>query len=259
MHTDEKWIIVISLVAAAAAAGDTVARQPIKYFYDRHHLAFFLDTATVEFVRPGLTIAVQSEAIASGGTITVTYTAQPMGHASPALRRSRVGLCNVLLDPRSSLPNLRQRFPALVRLVHRYYTEVGLLHGVLIRRSAIGLSGRPVTASGAMEVSRFSCMKFLSVRGVCDYAGPGSDSRYRRCRCCLPQPQLSRRTRIKFSRSSIPGPPMPLFTLHVPSRDSPRKTRGQDGFAVLLSCRALSSPASCLLFRKHSAAEDVRS
>ena len=25
---------------------------------------------------------------------------------------------------------------------------------------------------------------------------------------------------------------MPLFTLHVPSRDSPRKTRGQDGFAI---------------------------
>src|SRR5580704_10171422 len=75
-------------------------------------------------------------------------------------------------------------------------------------------------------------MKFLSVRGVCDYAGPGSDSRYRRRRCCLPQPRQSRRSRIKLSRSSIPGPPMPLFTLHVPPRHSPRKTRGQDGFAI---------------------------
>ncbi len=25
---------------------------------------------------------------------------------------------------------------------------------------------------------------------------------------------------------------MPLFTLHVPPRDGPRKTRGQDGFAI---------------------------
>jgi hypothetical protein len=25
---------------------------------------------------------------------------------------------------------------------------------------------------------------------------------------------------------------MPLFTLHVPPRDDPRKTRGQDGFAI---------------------------
>src|SRR5205085_11605989 len=33
-------------------------------------------------------------------------------------------------------------------------------------------------------------------------------------------------------RSSIPGPRMPLFTLHVPPRDDPRKTRGQDGIAI---------------------------
>ena len=37
---------------------------------------------------------------------------------------------------------------------------------------------------------------------------------------------------FKAFRSSIPGPPMPLFTLHVPPRDGPRKTRGQDGFAI---------------------------
>jgi len=73
MHTQKKWVIVISLVAAAAAAGDTVARKTISDFYDRHHLAAYLDQATLEFVRPGLTIAVQSAAIASDGTITATY------------------------------------------------------------------------------------------------------------------------------------------------------------------------------------------
>ena len=36
---------------------------------------------------------------------------------------------------------------------------------------------------------------------------------------------------------------MPLSTLRPTPRDVARKTRGQDGFAVLLSCRALASPS----------------
>src|SRR5580698_950123 len=42
-------------------------------------------------------------------------------------------------------------------------------------------------AAGASEVSRFSCMKFLGVCGVYDYAGPSGGSRYRPCSCCLPR------------------------------------------------------------------------
>jgi hypothetical protein len=61
--------------------------------------------------------------------------------ARSALCRTRVRLRGVLLDPRSSLPNLRQRSPVLVRLVHQYYTGVRLLHRVHVRCSAIGLSG----------------------------------------------------------------------------------------------------------------------
>lgn len=34
-------------------------------------------------------------------------------------------------------------------------------------------------AAGTSEVSRFSCMKFLGVSGVYDYAGLPKDSRYR--------------------------------------------------------------------------------
>ena len=57
-----------------------------------------------------------------------------------------------------------------------------------------------------MEVSRFSCMKFLSVRGVCDYAGPGSDSRYRRYRCCLPQhPSESAFPNLKLFGAQYPA------------------------------------------------------
>jgi len=74
MHSRKKWIIVISLLAAVVAAGDTVARKPIKEFYNSHQLAFFADTTSVEFVRPGLTITVNSASIASNGAITTTFT-----------------------------------------------------------------------------------------------------------------------------------------------------------------------------------------
>ena len=44
-------------------------------------------------------------------------------------------------------------------------------------------------------------------------------------------------------RSSIPGPSMPLSTLHPAPRGTQRKTRGQDG-SLLLSCGAPSSPTT---------------
>ena len=43
------------------------------------------------------------------------------------------------------------------------------------------------SAAGVPEVSRFSCMKFLGVSGVFDYAGPNRNSRYRSGSCCLPR------------------------------------------------------------------------
>ena len=91
---------------------------------------------------------------------------------------------------------------------------------------------RPVTTSGTAEVSRFSCMKLLSVRGVFDCAGPECWLAIsRQHRCCLPRLRQSRHPDSDF-RSSIPGPPMPLSTLQVRPRGDPRKTRGQDGFAI---------------------------
>ena len=45
----------------------------------------------------------------------------------------------------------------------------------------------PGLTAGVREVSRFSCMKFLGVSGVFDYAGLNKDSRYRPCSCCLPR------------------------------------------------------------------------
>src|SRR5947208_4050340 len=49
-----------------------------------------------------------------------------------------------------------------------------------------------------------------------------------------------------------PRPLIPLSTLRPPPRDDDCKTRGQDGFAVPLSCRALSSPTTCRFSPAHS-------
>ena len=49
-----------------------------------------------------------------------------------------------------------------------------------------------------------------------------------------------------------PRPLIPLSTLQPPPCDDDCKTRGQDGFAVLLSCRALSSPTTCRFSPAHS-------
>src|SRR5262245_31996276 len=109
-------------------------------------------------------------------------------------------------------------------------------------------SGRPRSGfeRGAPEVSRFSCMLFLSVRGFLDYAGSIGHSRLTRP-TVLPSP-LRQKVGIleqRFFEAQSPGPPIPLSTLRAPPHDVTRKTRGQDGFAVLLSCRALSSPTTC--------------
>ncbi len=43
----------------------------------------------------------------------------------------------------------------------------------------------------------------------------------------------------------------PLSTLQPAPRDAACKTRGQDGFAILLSCRALSSPTTSRFIPAH--------
>src|SRR5580692_7485145 len=77
MKSRKLWIITIACVAVGAAAGDPT--QGRKRFYTPHDRAYFLPES-VEFVNPGLTITVQSAAIASDGTITTTFTvADPTG------------------------------------------------------------------------------------------------------------------------------------------------------------------------------------
>src|ERR1700676_97313 len=56
------------------------------------------------------------------------------------------------------------------------------------------------------ELSRFSCMLFLSVRGFLDYAGPNSHSRYRGCRVAFLLSEWSRHPVPTAFRSSIAPP-----------------------------------------------------
>src|SRR5262245_66346743 len=89
-------------------------------------------------------------------------------------------------------------------------------------------------------------MLFLSVRGFLDYAGPVGHSRLTQP-TVLPSPLRQKVGILKqrFFEAQSPGPRIPLSTLRAPPHDATRKTRGQDAFAVLLSCRAFSSPTTC--------------
>src|SRR5271165_7497419 len=61
---------VLGIVALVAVSLTSAPRRP----YSPHEKAFYMDAQTVQFVRPGLTITINSAAIAANGTITVTYT-----------------------------------------------------------------------------------------------------------------------------------------------------------------------------------------
>jgi OmcA/MtrC family decaheme c-type cytochrome len=61
---------VLAIVALVAASLASSPKRP----YTPHEKAFYADDATVEYVLPGLTITINSAAIAANGTITVIYT-----------------------------------------------------------------------------------------------------------------------------------------------------------------------------------------
>ena len=82
-------------------------------------------------------------------------------------------------------------------------------------------------AAGVCEVSRFSCMKFLGVSGVFDYAGLNKDSRYRPCSCCLPRILTASASGLYVFAARIAHPAYtPIYASLSPSRYQ-RKTRGQ--------------------------------
>ena len=113
----------------------------------------------------------------------------------------------------------------------------------VIRQFAFSGRSAPLPQPDSSEVSRFSYMKFPSVPGSTTTQGSWHP---RACACldvAFPFTQQGRRPGLCF-RSSIPCPPVPLFTLHALPRGSVCETRGQDG-SLLLSCETLSFSTSC--------------
>jgi len=113
----------------------------------------------------------------------------------------------ILLRPRPSLHRLRQGFVLIVRQLPWYYGAVRLLQNVRVRRSAFRLH-EPVSSRwdrDAPEVSRFSCMLFLDVLGVCDHAGPCVSSRSSAAAgVAFSQTGKDRHPDLSFSRLNVP-------------------------------------------------------
>ena len=107
----------------------------------------------------------------------------------------------------------------------------------------------PTVGAGISEVSRFSCMKFLGVSGVFDYAGLSGDSRYRSGSCCLP-PLQGVGVRVASFRSSIAHPTYsPVYASPCTSR-YPTQNSGPSG-SLLLTRKNFAFSASCRFIPAH--------
>src|SRR5262252_6663213 len=114
-------------------------------------------------------------------------------------------------------------------MIHRYYSAVRLLGDVHAGRTATAFSRRPAA------VFRSRCLRGLPVL-VHEVSRRVWGLRLRRAKQELALSPLSMLpsahykdvgARIASFRSSIPTPPIPLFTLRRAPRDAQRKTRGR--------------------------------
>ena len=104
-------------------------------------------------------------------------------------------------------------------------------------------------AAGVCEVSRFSCMKFLGVPGVFDYAGLNRNSRYRPRSCCLP-----RITKTSASGLHLFGaeyPPRLYLCLRFAGSLAVAAQDSRPSGSLVLTRKASSSSASCRFSPAH--------
>src|ERR1022692_2672487 len=115
--------------------------------------------------------------------------------------------------------------------------------------SRTGLAVQAKTSRSPLG-SRACC--FSACAGSNDYAGPSNPLAFT---VVVVLPSSSQDgvgvLNHAFFEAQSPRPLMPLSTLRPAPRDAARKTRGQDGFATFLSCRALSSPTTCRFIPTH--------
>jgi hypothetical protein len=145
----------------------------------------------------------------------LTHACQTLGHARPVLCRVRMGRTDVLLDPR---PFLSPSAEACASLFGRFsgITPRSDSSGACIRALwLLRLSRRSaaVTGSDVPEVSRFPCMKFLSVRALFDCAELSGDSPMSSPSKWPSLFVTSWALRTFSFAAQSPGPPMLLSTL----------------------------------------------
>jgi len=104
----------------------------------------------------------------------------------------------------------------------------------------------------AKEVSRFSCMLFLGVPGVLDFAGPDVNSRSNAPRQCG-LPADSKGSAPGSWYSELNSPAHRCLCLRFTCRLAATGARLQVKMeSLLLSCRALSSPTTCRFIPAHA-------
>src|SRR6266498_237165 len=111
----------------------------------------------------------------------------------------------------------------------------------------VAFADRPCSSDqGVLEISRFSCMLFLSVRGFSDYAGPTVHSRLAWLPCCLPPTRNEVGILIYgLFAAQQPRPPMPLIYASRNTSRCPLQDSRPGWIRYFLSCRALASPTTC--------------
>ena len=112
----------------------------------------------------------------------LTHARQTLGHALPVLCRVRAGRAGVLafsltrgLPSSPSAPACAGWFERLCGTTPRSDSSGACIRAV--RLSAFSRRSVAVSGTDAPEVSRFPCMKFLSLREFFDCAEPSGDSR----------------------------------------------------------------------------------
>jgi hypothetical protein len=171
-----------------------------------------------------------------------------LGHAFPTPCRAHVRLTDALLSLCPSLPSLRGKLPFVVRLVPWYYGTVRLLLNVRVRLSVYGLRG-PVLIARPRRAGDLPVLVHVVSQRARVLRLRRTDHPLAICvRVVLPSSTSERSQHPDpngLFEAQSPRLPIPLSTLQAAPRGVACKTRGQDGFAVILSCRALSFPTTC--------------
>ena len=135
-----------------------------------------------------------------------------------------------LLGRLPSLHILRHQFPSFVRTLRRYYAVARLLPGVHVRITLLASRTDPQSCDQGYQRGLSVLARVVSRRAHGSRTTPDPTA----TRVCVPVSvafplQAHGRHPDCVFRSSIPGPSMPLSTLHPVPHGTQRKTRGQDG------------------------------